>query len=88
MYSYFKVKDHIEDILIKNAAVDKNVIAQLQIFNGDDYFRLLEEINDFFIKKKYPRLSALLQNLIERKNNKWQKHLSAAEGPKKLKEIQ
>jgi hypothetical protein len=82
------VKDHIEDILIKNAAVDKNVIAQLQIFNGDDYFRLLEEINDFFIKKKYPRLSALLQNLIERKNNKWQKHLSAAEGPKKLKEIQ
>jgi hypothetical protein len=29
-----------------------------------------------------------LQNLVERRGNKWQKHLSASEGPKKLKEIQ
>lgn len=33
-------------------------------------------------------MSALLQNLVERRNNRWQKHLSVADGPKKLKEIQ
>lgn len=37
------------------------------------------------MRKTFPRLGALLQNLVERKNNKWQKHLSVAEGPKKLK---
>ena len=45
-------------------------------------------INDSLIRQSFPRLSALLQNLVERRNNKWTKHLSSSEGPKKLKEIQ
>lgn len=40
------------------------------------------------MRKANPRLSALLQNLVERKDHKWQKHNAMAEGPKKIKEIQ
>jgi hypothetical protein len=40
------------------------------------------------MKKNFPRLNALLKNLVERRKNNWVKHLSAADGPKKLKDIQ
>lgn len=56
--------------------------------NKDEYFELLEFMDRIFIKSKFPRLGALLQNLIERRDHGWQKHLSAAEGPKKLEDIQ
>lgn len=48
----------------------------------------MQFIDNSYMKKKFPRLSALLQNLIERRQNNWQKHLSMADGPKKLKDIQ
>jgi len=40
------------------------------------------------MRKSFPRLSALLQNLVERKENKWQKHNAMADGPKKMVDIQ
>jgi hypothetical protein len=48
----------------------------------------MQIVDQIYIRKKFPRLGALLQNLIERRQNKWEKHLSMADGPKKLKEIQ
>mgnify|MGYP000675202672 CR=1 FL=1 len=60
----------------------------IQYLTGDEYFALLNEVDKKYMKVNFPRLSALLQNLVERRDNKWQKHLSAADGPKKLKEIQ
>jgi len=39
------------------------------------------------LKKVNKRLSALLLNLEERRENKWEKHLAEADGPKKLKDI-
>jgi len=64
------------------------LLETLVTFSGDDYFKLIGFVDDFYMKKNFPRLSALLQNLEERRDNKWQKHLSVADGPKKLKEIQ
>jgi hypothetical protein len=60
----------------------------IENFTGDEYFRLLDFINATYIKDNFPRLSALLQNLVERRAHNWQKHLSVSDGPKKLKEIQ
>lgn len=57
-------------------------------FSANEYFDLLDFINKSFLKAKFPRLSALLQNLFERRSHKWQKHLSVAEGPKKLKDLE
>jgi hypothetical protein len=56
--------------------------------SGEEYFKLLDCINHVFIRKANPRLSALLQNLVERKDNKWQKHNAMIDGPKKIKDIQ
>lgn len=70
------------------AAPKPAILDQIEYFNGDEYFKLLAFINDTLIRQNFPRLSALLQNLVERRNNKWAKHLSSSEGPKKLKEIQ
>ena len=36
------------------------------------------------MKGNISRLSALLQNLVERRENGWQKHLGANDGPSKL----
>ena len=49
---------------------------------------MLKFINDSFIRQSFPRLSALLQNLVERRAKKWVKHLSSSEGPKTIKGIQ
>ena len=69
-------------------APKKGVLEQMEKFSGDEYFQLLSFIDQSYMKKAFPRLSALLQNLVERRSNRWQKHLSVAEGPKKLKDIQ
>ena len=48
----------------------------------------MDFINTEFISQKHKRLAALLQNLEERRDNGWHKHLSMAEGPKTMKQIQ
>lgn len=75
-------------MLSLKAAPKPATLDQIEYFNGDEYFKLLAFINDTLIRQNFPRLSALLQNLVERRNNKWAKHLSSSEGPKTLKEIQ
>ena len=44
-------------------------------------------IDRCILSKKKGRISALLKNLEERRDNKWKKHLVEADGPKKLKDI-
>lgn len=84
---YYDVLDHIKSVLdLKNPPGE--ILEKLMSLGKEDYFDLLDSINKHFIKIKFPRLSALLQNLFERRKNKWQKHLSMADGPKKLKDIQ
>ena len=87
-YSYNEIKKHIEEVLKLSQPPKKEIIELTAFFTGDEYFELLSFINSAYMKKNFPRLGALLQNLIERRNNNWQKHLSMAEGPKKLKDIQ
>lgn len=87
-YSYNTVEAHILAILKLTEKPEPKTIEQIEHFNGDENFKLLESISAAFIRQNHPRLSALLQNLVERRKNKWEKHLSAADGPKRLKEIQ
>ena len=54
---------------------------------AEDYFRLFAIIDERILRKKNTRLSALLLNLTERRENNWQKHHAESEGPKKLKDI-
>ncbi len=75
--------DILEKILDLKTEPPADIVI-LQNLTGDEYFRLFDYINNKIILKTHPRLSALLQNLEERRKNKWEKHLSAAEGPKKL----
>lgn len=88
VYSYEQIKHHIEAVLNVTAPPNLEILDKLDHFSGDEYFDLLEFINSSFIKAKFPRLSALLQNLVERRRNKWERHLSSVDGPKKLKDIQ
>ena len=87
-YDFEAIKSHVSAILTLKSPPHTPTLDQAEFFTGDEYFKLLEFINLSYIREHFPRLSALLQNLVERRNNKWQKHLSAADGPKKLKEIQ
>lgn len=87
-YDYNAIRDHVADVLALKAAPNTQTLDQIEFFNGDEYFKLLHFINDSLIRQNFPRLSALLQNLVERRANKWVKHLSTSDGPKKLKEIQ
>ena len=86
--NYSEIRGHIEGILKLTNSPNLDTLFKLESLTGDEYFQLLKRIDSTFIKAKFPRLSALLQNLIERRENGWQKHLSAADGPKKLKDIQ
>lgn len=85
---YEEAKAHVLAILNITSPPNKEKLELLENLSPDEYFKLLDIINADFIKKNFPRLSALLQNLVERRKNKWQKHLSMADGPKKLKDIQ
>lgn len=62
-------------------------IIEITDLSANDYFKLFELIDNKVLKKVNKRLSALLLNLEERRENKWEKHLSEADGPKKLKDI-
>jgi hypothetical protein len=86
-YDFAAVRGHIGQVLGLTAAPITATLDQIEYLNGDEYFKLLAFINDTLIRQNFPRLSALLQNLVERRSNKWMKHLSTSEGPKKLKEL-
>jgi len=62
-------------------------IEEINNLKADDYFKIFYIIDQKVLRSKNTRLSALLLNLTERRANKWQKHHSEADGPKKLKEI-
>jgi hypothetical protein len=87
-YDYHEIRSHVNAVLSLTAAPSTQMLDLIEYFNGDEYFKLLHYINDQLIRQNFPRLSALLQNLVERRSNKWVKHLSTSDGPKKLKEIQ
>lgn len=55
--------------------------------NANEYFKIFDIINQTVLPKIKDgrRISALLQNLEERRANNWKKHNVEAEGPKKLK---
>lgn len=59
----------------------------MENFRGEEYFKLFALVDTVHLKSVNPRISALLQNLVERKNKNWKKHLSSADGPKKLKDF-
>ena len=63
---------------------EESILEKLGGLSQEDYFELLRYIDKIFIKENFSRLSALLQNLIERRENGWYKHLSTNEGPLKL----
>ena len=60
-------------------------IEEISNLRADDYFELFKIIDNRVLRKVNTRLSALLLNLTERRNNNWQKHHAESEGPKKLK---
>ncbi len=62
-------------------------IEEITNLKAEDYFRLFTVIDQRVLRKVNTRLSALLLNLTERRNNNWQKHHSESDGPKKLKDI-
>ena len=75
----------IKDICEKGVEpLESDVLGNLK---ADEYFKIFIIIDKNILSKKKGRISALLQNLEERRDNKWKKHHVEAEGPKKLKDI-
>ena len=82
-----KIFDEFEKIL-------KNKLASLKRTKSTKTYKISEERSilsclpwlTVHLKAIHPRISALLQNLVERKEKGWKKHLPAADGPKKLKD--
>jgi hypothetical protein len=65
--NYNEVEQHCEDILTNGTAPKYEIIDKMTTFTKDEYFELLQSLNSVYMKAKFPRLSALLQNLVERR---------------------
>lgn len=63
------------------------VVEEFTNLKANEYFKLFIIVDQNILSKKKGRISALLKNLEERRDNKWKKHHVEAEGPKKLKDI-
>jgi hypothetical protein len=55
--------------------------------NTDEFFDILKYIDTEILQTQYYRVSALLKNLEERRNNGWKLHLVTETGPKTLNEV-
>lgn len=64
-------------------------VENLDNISANEYFVLFNTIKKYALVKSKDagRLGALLQNLEERRTNKWKKHNVESEGPKKLKDL-
>lgn len=83
---YLEVEKILTDIC-QNLTEPPTDIKAMDSLKADDFFKIFIIIDKFILSKKKGRLSALLKNLEERRDNKWKKHHVEAEGPKKLKDI-
>lgn len=63
-YKFREIKEHVDDILKVASPPSTEILDKLGYCSGDEYFELLTFIDDSFMKKNFPRLSALLQNLV------------------------
>jgi len=54
----------VEAVLKVRSAPEKEILDLIGFFTADEYFDILKFIDSIFMKKNFPRLSALLQNLI------------------------
>jgi hypothetical protein len=85
--SYEAAEKKVIDLIEMNEIPPEEEIEEITNLKADDYFRLFALIDQRVLRKVNTRLSALLLNLNERRNNKWLKHHSETDGPKKLKDI-
>lgn len=70
-YDFKEIKDHVAAVLNVTSPPNNEILDKLGYFSGDEYFELLDFINATFMRKNFPRLNALLQNLVERRRNHW-----------------
>jgi hypothetical protein len=77
--------------LVENSVKNKKPLGEIDLqvnnLSCDDFFALFKLLNDEILSKYYTRISALLQNLEERRENGWKQHLTTETGPKKLDEV-
>lgn len=57
------------------------------LITSERFFEIFDLIDKEVLMKKYPRISALLKNLTERKNDNWASHVVENRGPMTLNEV-